>query len=56
VQVVDWTNESEDESANVRIDFQGERLKEWLEGDAKTRENQGVPGGVRWSESRLYRR
>lgn len=50
-QVVDWSNESDDESANVRIDFSGERLKEWLQGEAGHRgENDEKPSGVRWSE------
>lgn len=48
-QVVDWTNESDDESKNVRIDFPGERLREWLESDAKSKQMHGNTGGVRWS-------
>ena len=48
-QVVDWTNETDDESKNVRIDFPGERLREWLDSDAKSKQMHGNTGGVRWS-------
>jgi hypothetical protein len=51
ITVIDWTNESDDERANVRIDFPGEKLREWLDGDATTRPVDGNSGGVRWSMS-----
>lgn len=50
---MDWTNESDDEAANVRIDFPGERLKEWLASDAGKHNDpeSDKPHGVRWSKS-----
>lgn len=50
--MVDWDHESDEEGANVRIDFPGERLKEWLTGDGAERTDEdGHPRGVRWSTS-----
>lgn len=51
VTVVDYTCNPDMEDANVRADFDGDRLREWLNSSGGQRPlKDGQPAGVRWSE------
>lgn len=54
-QVIDYTSDPDAEDTNVRIDFPGTKLNNWLESPAgqRTLGEDGKPIGVRWSESSL---
>jgi hypothetical protein len=46
--------EAEEGDMNFRVEFPGERLREWLGGEGKRKMgSDGRPVGVRWSESKL---
>ncbi|OCF43448.1 hypothetical protein I317_02748 [Kwoniella heveanensis CBS 569] len=50
VTVVDYSSNPDEDGTNLKCDFPGERLKEWLDSDhGKRRTNEdGRPAGVRW--------
>jgi len=49
--VLDYT--SDPEGNNIRVEFEGDRLKEWLSSEEaqKPAQEDGQPKGVRWSKS-----
>ncbi|ORY26965.1 hypothetical protein BCR39DRAFT_539585, partial [Naematelia encephala] len=50
VTVVDYTSSTDEEASNLRTDFEGSRLQEWLDSDVSDRATgeDGKPKGVRW--------
>lgn len=48
--MIDYSSNPED--ADVRADFDGDRLREWLDSDhgVRQKDENGKPRGVRWSE------
>jgi len=48
---VDYSCDPDVEDTNVRVDFDGERLSEWLNCHSGQRPmKEGKPAGVRWRE------
>ncbi|RSH84065.1 hypothetical protein EHS25_005310 [Saitozyma podzolica] len=48
VTVVDFSANPDQDTSNIRCDFQGERLKEFLEGGYRPTDDEGKALGVRW--------
>jgi hypothetical protein len=50
-QVVDYSSNPDEDKSNIKCEFDGEQLKEFLEGMYRPADDEGKPLGVRWSNS-----
>lgn len=50
--MVDYSSDPDQDDTNIKVDFEGSRLREWLDSPEGKRgeEGDGRSAGVRWSE------